>query len=224
VLLSLYLAKIFCATGSGQGRKTSEAASMSTRSRNEAASAKEALTSMTAGRDGNGGVTAASPPEPFDFDAKERDAETGNESLPVLDDLEHEYADEEDDDSETEFTAKDRADLPILEARVTRASRETFHSLREIRNRKLWKLYQDEQGNRLYKSFGGKKGVAYVKARFGFSPNWATRGLNWLRVMETFDRLGIEPPPLAVDAAQALNPSNLKQAGGLLAVTRLRAS
>jgi hypothetical protein len=156
------------------------------------------------------------PPDPFDFEAKER--EGGKESLPNLEDLESEYADEPEDESEPDFTEEDKADLSDLEGRVSSGCRTTFAALREIRNRKLWQLHKDEDGNRLYKSFAGKTGKSYVKTRFGFTSQWVTRGLNWLRVMETFDRLGVEPPPLSVDAAQALNPDHLKRAGGLLAV------
>jgi hypothetical protein len=122
---------------------------------------------------------------------------------------------EEDADApDPTFSALDEADFRRLDNEVAKASRRTFTALREIRQRKLYRLPKDEQGNKLYPTF-----EAYVQQRHGHSRVWVTQGTNWLRIMEALDKVGVHVP-LTVDAAQGLLPARLKDAGGLLAVLK----
>jgi hypothetical protein len=122
---------------------------------------------------------------------------------------------EEDADApDLTFSALDEADFRRLDNEVTKASRRTFTALREIRQRKLYRLPKDEQGNKLYPTF-----EAYVQQRHGHTRVWVTQGTNWLRIMEALEEVGVKVP-LTVDAAQGLLPARLKDAGGLLAVLK----
>lgn len=140
----------------------------------------------------------------------------GNPGLP---DLEEEGLDayEDDVDEETEsavsFTEKDQKDLPLLEKRVVGKLREAAEALREIRQRQLWRLLLNEQGNQLFANFD-----EYCNERLGHTRQWVTHLTNWLSIAEELERLDLGQIHLTVKAAQALTNERLGEAGGLRAV------
>lgn len=150
-------------------------------------------------------------------DQAEREGETGEPGSPVSsepdpdDYLEEDYRQEEDGE-EPDFTATDVQDFDRLDGEVTKACRQTFEALGEIRRRKLYKVPKDDSGNRLYPTFD-----AYVEERHGHTRTWVTKGTNWLRVLKALDKLGIRVS-LGLKAAQALVPWKVKAAGGLRAI------
>jgi hypothetical protein len=146
--------------------------------------------------------------------AQEEPPETDKAALSE-DDLLASECDPVEEDADTPdptFSALDEADFRRLDSEVTKASRRTFTALREIRQRKLYRLPKDEQGNKLYPTF-----EAYVQQRHGHTRVWVTQGTNWLRTLEALEQVGL-PVPLTVDAAQGLRPHLIKDAGGLVAI------
>jgi hypothetical protein len=123
-------------------------------------------------------------------------------------------AEEQEDTDDVTFSEQDRRDLPLLEQKVEAGKRQAFEALREIRQRQLWKVLQNNQGEQRYSTFDG-----YCEERWGHSRQWVTHATNWLTVTEEMERLGItDPPHLSVKAAQGLLIGRLKEAGGLQAV------
>jgi hypothetical protein len=117
-------------------------------------------------------------------------------------------------DGERKITERDRRDFPRLEKQVHGAIRQAAEAYREIRQRQLWQLIQDENGKQLYQSF-----EEYCQDRHGHPRQWVTHLTNWLAKTEEMERLGIKDPPhLSVRAAQGLLAGRLKEAGGLRAV------
>lgn len=148
------------------------------------------------------------------------DGKTGLPEPEPEDDLEpYEEDAEGEDDQEAEgkevtFTEKDRQDLPVLEKRVEGKLREAAQAIREIRQRQLWQLCEDDQGERInYPNF-----EAYCQDHLGHSRQWVTHLTNWLRIMEELDSLKFPVPHLTVKAAQGLLVGRLQDAGGLRAV------
>ncbi len=137
-------------------------------------------------------------PEPEYLDYSEEDAEGEDE--------------QSNEAEEITFTEKDRKDLPLLEQRADSGGRQQAEAIREIRQRQLWRLILDDDGQQLFSTF-----EEYCQDRLGHPRQWVTHLTNWLRVLEEMDRLGIKER-LTVKAAQGLLFGRLEIAGGLRAV------
>ncbi len=138
-------------------------------------------------------------PEPVSFDCSEEDAEgedePGGEPKPA-------------------FTGEDRKALLLLEKRAEGGLLQSAKAIREIRQRQLWRLAEDDHGQPLnYASF-----EEYCQDRLGHTRQWVTHLTNWLRIREELDALGFPVPHLTVKAAQGLLTGRLQDAGGLRAV------
>jgi hypothetical protein len=147
-------------------------------------------------------------------------AEAGKPGLPEPDpepeypDYSEEDSDEEDQKPSISFTEQDRRDLALLEKKAEGRLREAAQALREIRQRQLWRLAEDEDGKPLnYPNF-----ETYCQDHLGHSRQWVTHLTNWLRIKEEADALGLPVPHLTVKAAQGLLNGRLQDAGGLRAV------
>jgi hypothetical protein len=140
-----------------------------------------------------------------------------SESLSLLEEEEHLPSESDigpavDDDSEITFTTTDQKDLTKLEKKVTGGTRQAAEGIREIRNRKLWRMEKDKDGCQRYSSF-----ETYCKERHGHSRVWVTYLTNWLAITEEAEHLGLDVQ-LSVYACRGLGGSKLEQAGGLRAV------
>lgn len=135
-------------------------------------------------------------PEPDSLGCLEEDTDEGDEKLQIT------------------FTEQDRRDLALLEKKAEGKLREAALALREIRQRQLWRLAEDEDGKPLnYPNF-----ETYCQDHLGHSRQWVTHLTNWLRIKEEADALGLPVPHLTVKAAQGLLNGRLQDAGGLRAV------
>lgn len=164
--------------------------------------------------DGKPGLPEPDPATPTEGKPglPEPEAEPENGLEPYEEDAEGE--DEQEDQEEVTFTEKDRRDLPLLEKRVEGKLREAAEAIREIRQRQLWRLCEDDHGQRVnYPNF-----EAYCQDHLGHSRQWVTHLTNWLRITEELDSLKISVPHLTVKAAQGLLIGRLQDAGGLRAV------
>ena len=194
--------------------------------RDHSGAAADVLSDLAKLADGKPGLPEAPIPDDGKPSLPEPDPITPADGKPGLpepepeDDLEPyeedaEGEDEQDaEEKEVTFTEKDRKDLPLLEKRVEGKLREAAQAIREIRQRQLWRLCEDDQGQRVnYPNF-----EAYCQDHLGHSRQWVTHLTNWLRIMEELDRLKFPVPHLTVKAAQGLLIGRLQDAGGLRAV------
>ncbi len=179
------------------------------------ADGKPGLPEATTLADGKPGLPEPDPTTPEDGKPglPEPETETEYTPEPYEEDAEGED-DQEAEGEEVTFTEKDRQDLTLLEMRVEGKLREAAQAIREIRQRQLWRLCEDDQGGRVnYPNF-----EAYCQDHLGHSRQWVTHLTNWLRIMEELDRLKFPVPHLTVKAAQGLLVDRLQDAGGLRAV------
>lgn len=122
--------------------------------------------------------------------------------------------DEADGEPEIAFTGQDRKDFLLLEQKAEGGLLQSAKAIREIRQRQLWRLAEDDHGQPLnHASF-----EEYCQDRLGHSRQWVTHLTNWLRIMEELEALGFPVPHLTVKAAQGLLIGRLQEAGGLRAV------
>jgi hypothetical protein len=142
---------------------------------------------------------------------------------PAQDYLEPDYDTPDDDEQEAttegpKFTAADEARYRELDRRIDREERGWFEGVREIRDKQYWRLEKDQDGKPKYRSFR-----QWLEEHKGRDKTWATKGTNWLAVIEAQERLGIACP-IGIKAAQALNPvkgrEKCQAVGGLTAVLR----
>ena len=135
---------------------------------------------------------------------------------PVPDDL-----DEEAPAAVPTFTDEDVARYEALDKRIDRGEREMWEGVRDIYEsgrtpKPLWLVPRSEDGQPLYPTF--KRWCEDYK---GKSRSAVTKGLNWLRLMEAQERLGLHYGigPKAAQALQGIEtPEQWAKVGGLGAV------
>jgi len=158
------------------------------------------------------GLKAAQPePQPAEQPqtTEQTTEQNGKDSLSAEDEHEEDFEEEDEEDFEDEeveeqeaeptFTDQDRADLPVLEAKVKHHGLEEAKAIREIRQRKLWMLHRNDDGFRKFKSYD-----EYVAERHGHSRSWATEQTQWLATIEKLAdlrTLGVDVPEMLTRTA-----------------------
>jgi hypothetical protein len=154
--------------------------------RGHSGAAADVLSDLAKLADGKPGLPEAPIPDDGKPGLPDPDSAAPADGKPGLPEPEPEpeYPDYSEDDAEEDeqeaeekvvtFTEKDRKDLPVLEKKAEGGLIQSAKAIREIRQRQLWRLAEDDRGQRLnYASF-----EEYCQDRLGHTRQWVTHLTN----------------------------------------------